>query len=97
MTAEDSAVVSKSSSSSSSNIPSTHMSEIEKLHQYTMGNGNGGEGPSSSSSLLSSKKRKETEQSVGLKKLSKVNTKGMKTMTSFFNVVAKPKKKEVKK
>lgn len=78
--------------SKSSNIPSsTHnMSEIDKLHQYTMGSSDyGGEGSLSTST--SSKKRKETEQSAGLKKLSKVNTKGMKAMTSFFNVVAKPK------
>jgi hypothetical protein len=37
------------------------------------------------------KKRKEAAKSVALKRLSKVNTKGMQSMTSFFGM--KPKKK----
>lgn len=62
------------------------MTEADKLMQYTLGNV-GGE----STEQQNAKKAKESAQSVGLKKLSKVNTKGMKSMTSFFT--AKPKKK----
>mmetsp|Transcript_6517 Transcript_6517/g.12285 ORF Transcript_6517/g.12285 Transcript_6517/m.12285 type:complete len:543 (+) Transcript_6517:2023-3651(+) len=84
--------VSKSSSSCIQFATIHGMSEIDKLHQYTIGNVDGtGNGEGSSTSMLS-KKRKEAEQSAGLKKLSKVNKKGMKTMTSFFNAVGKPKK-----
>ena len=62
------------------------MSEADKLMQYTLGNV-GGE----STEQQNAKKAKESAQSMGLKRLSKVNTKGMKSMTSFFT--AKPKKK----
>ena len=62
------------------------MSEADKLMQYTLGNV-GGE----STEQQNAKKAKEAAQSMGLKRLSKVNTKGMKSMTSFFT--AKPKKK----
>ena len=61
------------------------MSEADKLMQYTMGSGE------SSSADKNAKKRKEAEKSVGLKRLSKVNTKGMKSMTSFFGAKAKKK------
>jgi len=63
------------------------MSEADKLMQYTMGNlDNGNE-------EKNSKKRKDAPKSMGLKRLSKVNTKGMKSMTSFFSVNKKAKKK----
>jgi len=62
------------------------ISEADKLLQYTMGNDDG-----ESPDQKNAKKRKEAAKSVALKRLSKVNTKGMQSMTSFFGM--KPKKK----
>lgn len=64
------------------------MSEADKLMHYTMGSGE------SNTEEQKTKKRKEAPKSVGLKSLSKVNTKGMKSMKSFFS--AKPKAKKAK-
>ncbi len=65
----------------------SNMSEADKLLQYTMGVGN-----SSSTDKNGKEKKKFTAKSVGLKRLEKVNTKGMKTMSSFFSVKKKLKK-----
>jgi len=84
-----SAEVSPTSSASGLKRPFSEpqISEADKLLQYTMGNDDG-----ESPDRKNEKKRKEAAKSVALKRLSKVNTKGMKSMTSFF--CAKPKKND---
>ena len=52
----------------------------------------GGSGNSASVITPSEKKEVRNAQSVGLKRLAKVNTKGMKSMTSFFGASKKKKK-----
>lgn len=63
------------------------LTESEKLLLYTMGSG--GEGGSSTtinqkSDSKDNKRKHQEAKSVGLKKLQKVNTKGMKSLSSFF-------------
>jgi len=64
------------------------MSEADKILQYTMGSGGGG----TLDDEDKMKKKKLSLKSVALKRLEKTNTKGMKTMGSFFSV----KKKKTK-
>ena len=54
------------------------ISEADKLMQYTMGSGG------VESAEKTSKKRKQTQKSVGVIRLAKVNTKGEKTCNHFF-------------
>lgn len=66
------------------------MSEADKLLQYTMGSGTG----TSTNDDSNDKKRKINDaKSVGLKRLQKVNTKGMKSLSSFFGPAAGASKK----
>ena len=69
------------------------LTEADKLLQYTMGgggkqsqDGNLGRSPSSSGSNTQTmeKRNLNSSKSMGLKRLEKVNTKGMKSLTSFF-------------
>lgn len=69
------------------------LSEMDKLIQYTTGgtestNEKGGDGETGNN-----KRKFQAAQSLGLKKLQKVNTKGMKSLSSFFGPVSKKKKK----
>jgi hypothetical protein len=63
--------------------------DSDALLQYTQGN------CAKSASVITPGEKKEVQnaQSVGLKKLAKVNTKGMKSMSSFFGASAKKAKK----
>jgi hypothetical protein len=53
------------------------------------------QGCAKSASVITPGEKKEVQnaQSVGLKKLAKVNTKGMKSLSSFFGAGAKKVKK----
>lgn len=65
------------------------LSEADKLLQYTMGVGSaGGKG---NGSMADGVKKVNAAKSFGLKRLAKVNTKGMKSMTSFFGAGVKKK------
>lgn len=82
------------SSTTSSSISQTYMSndsvmsEADKLLHYTMGES--GNSFNEAENLVEAKKRKlEATKSVALKKLEKVNTKGMKSMMSFFGSAKK--------
>lgn len=61
--------------------------DADALMQYTVG----GSGKSASVITPSDKKDVKNAQSVGLKRLAKVNTKGMKSLTSFFGASKKTK------
>ncbi len=63
--------------------------DADALLQYTQGN------CAKSASVITPGEKKEVQnaQSVGLKKLAKVNTKGMKSLSSFFGASAKKVKK----
>ena len=79
-----------SSSSSMSQKRSLHqvnMSEADKLMQYTMGES----GSASGENDKVPKKKKIEVQTSALKSLKKVNTKGMKSMMSFFGGATKKK------
>lgn len=60
--------------------------DADALLQYTQGSGGG-----KSSSIITPGKKSSVQgaQSVGLKKLAKVNTKGMKSLSSFFGAGAR--------
>lgn len=62
--------------------------DADALYQYT----NGGSGNSTSVITPSDKKSVKNAQSVGLKRLAKVNKKGMKSMASFFGASKKKTK-----
>jgi hypothetical protein len=64
--------------------------EADKLLEYTMGAGENG----SASDNNGTSKKLVTAQSFGLKKLAKVNTKGMKSISSFFGGGSKAKSKK---
>jgi len=71
------------------------LSEAEKLLQYTMGGG--GTREKGSGSTSGGTKRGNVAKSFGLKRLEKVNTKGMKSLTSFFGAgVGKKSAKKAK-
>ena len=62
--------------------------DADALYQYTQG---GGGGNSSSIITPADKKDVKNAQSMGLKRLAKVNKKGMKSLTSFFGAGKKKK------
>lgn len=75
-------------------ITTKTLTEADKLLQYTTGGG-GGSGKDNHDEDENKKKRKiQGAQSVGLKKLQKVNTKGMKSLASFFGPATSSKKKK---
>jgi hypothetical protein len=67
--------------------------DADALLQYTQGSSSSGGKASSSDGVTSGKKSTvQDAKSVGLKKLAKVNTKGMKSLSSFFGAGGKTKK-----
>ena len=68
--------------------------DADALLQYTQGSSSSGGKASSSSDGVTSGKKSTVQdaKSVGLKKLAKVNTKGMKSLSSFFGAGGKTKK-----
>lgn len=81
------AVTPPSSSSSTSqkrSLQQIKISEADKLLQYTMG-----ESSASGDKVTEAKKKKLEAKSSALKQLEKVNTKGMKSMMSFFGGATK--------
>ena len=71
---------------------SSTMSEADKLLHYTTG-GRGATGKDSMDDPNDKKRKNQSAQSVGLKRLQKGNTKGMKSLSSFFGPAASKKKK----
>ena len=72
------------------------LTEADKLLQYTMGGGGKqsqdselGSSSSSGNGIHTLKRKLNASKSVGLKRLEKVNTKGMKSLTSFFGASKK--------
>jgi len=63
--------------------------DADALLQYTMGTSNASD---KSSGAADDKKGTKNAQSVGLKRLAKVNKKGMKSLSSFFGAAKKKKK-----
>jgi hypothetical protein len=66
-----------------------NMSEADKLLQYTMGESAGASGEVDKG--VEAKKKKLEAKTSNLKRLEKVNTKGMKSMMSFFGGATKKK------
>ena len=62
--------------------------DADALYQFSQGGG----GNSASVITPGDKKDVKNAQSVGLKRLAKVNKKGMKSLTSFFGASTKKKK-----
>jgi hypothetical protein len=90
---------SSSSLSPQSAMPTQHssMSESDKLLQYTMGGGGSGSGGTNGDNKDNPKDKNKISQrakTVGLVKLQKVNTKGMKSLSSFFGPVSGGSKKK---
>ncbi len=65
--------------------------DADALLQYTQGNGHGKSSSSSIGVAHGKKSSVQEAKSVGLKKLAKVNTKGMKSLSSFFGAGGKTK------
>jgi hypothetical protein len=66
--------------------------DADALLHYTQGNGNGKSSTSSIGVAHGKKSSVQEAKSVGLKKLAKVNTRGMKSLSSFFGAGGKTKK-----
>lgn len=99
----DSLTSTETPSSSPPAFSDRQMTEADKLLHYTMGGGGGAtaggtNGASNGGNSTNDKKRKNQQaKSVGLKRLQKVNTKGMKSLSSFFSPSSGKSKKKAKK
>ncbi len=93
---EQSSTVSPSPSSSPALLQSFRhkpMTESEKLVLYTMGGaGDRGSGAKNDGDPNDRKRKSQQSKTAGLKRLEKVNTKGMKKLSSFFGPASKKKK-----